>query len=583
VGVRARGAWSEGGLTFGALDALAGGEGAASAPRALPAANLAVEGGELALETPRGMLLATFAGSASEREAGRIEGRAELAAHHPLFTAQAKLDTAGSPEDLAGALVLDLAVDGEVAAGVSVSETRLSARAELRARGGALEVDATLSAFPFRASLRRDAGEPLLLRGEAPALRIRGRGPPDPERFALRVEAEGGRLEARALDVEVRDLAVALDLARLGALPVGRVAAGRILDLARPERFAPLRLGGDLRAEDGALGFDLVLGDGASLVVEAKGGHEPRSGAGRARVRLAPVVFEAGGLQPGALLPILADRIHDASGAIEAVGDFSWREGAVQGAIDVALRDLSASSDLADVERANAALRIAWPLATPPRQLLALARVDCGLELTDGLVEFELRTDGVLAIPSARFAFAGGRITTQGELDPAAQERSLVFTVDDVDLAALFALVPLEGLSGEGTLSGEIPVVVRGDAVEIRDAFLSASEEGGWIRYRPGPGAAGLAATPGMDVALRALRDFAYERLEVRVNGDALGPVVVSAVLRGSNPDLEEGRPVEFNLNLEGELGDLVGAGLASYQIPEEIERRLAEFAERRR
>jgi hypothetical protein len=67
------------------------------------------------------------------------------------------------------------------------------------------------------------------------------------------------------------------------------------------------------------------------------------------------------------------------------------------------------------------------------------------------------------------------------------------------------------------------------------------------------------------------------------VDGDALGPVVVSAALRGSNPDLEGGRPVEFNLSVEGELGDLVGAGMASYRIPEEIQRRLGEFAERSR
>jgi hypothetical protein len=583
-GVRARGAYGDAGLTFGALDALFAGEGRTpGAPVALPAASLAIEAGELALATPRGELLATFAGSASEGVGGRIEARAELAARHPLLSAQAKLDVAGSAADLTGALVLDLGVEGEVAAGVSVSETRLSARADLRARDGVLELDAALPAFPFRVSLRRESGEPILVRGEAPSLRIQGRGPPDPERFALHVEGAGGRLEARELDVEIRDVTAALDLDRFGAPPVGRVAAGRILDLARPERFAPLRLEGELHAEDGALGFDLTLGDGAALAVEAKGRHDPRSGAGVAHVRLAPLAFETGGLQPATLLPILRERIRDASGAIEAVGDLSWREGAAQGALDVALRDLSGSTGLADVERANAALRVEWPLSTPPGQLLALARLDCGLELSDGLVEFELRPGGVLAVDSAEFTFAGGRISTRGELDPGAGERSLVLAVEDLDLAALFALVPLEGLSGEGALSGEIPVVVRGDAVEIEDAFLASSGAGGWIRYRPGAGAAGLAASPGMEIALRALQNFEYETLEVRVDGDALGPVTVTAALRGSNPELEEGRPVEFNLSVEGELGDLVGAGLASYQIPEEIERRLAEFAERSR
>jgi hypothetical protein len=81
-----------------------------------------------------------------------------------------------------------------------------------------------------------------------------------------------------------------------------------------------------------------------------------------------------------------------------------------------------------------------------------------------------------------------------------------------------------------------------------------------------------MAASPGMDVALRALENFVYERLELRVDGAATGSVRVVAALRGANPDLEGGRPVEFNLDLEGELGDLVGAGVTSYQIPPEIE-----------
>jgi hypothetical protein len=585
-GARVRGAWTAAGISFGALDALlAGGDREAGAALVLPAEDLQIEDARLGLETARGELLATLAGRAGTGEGERIEAHAELSAQHPLFTAHGKLGAAGRADAVDASLTLDLDVDGEVAPGATVSETKLTLQAELRSRAEGLELDAKLPASPFTISIRRASGEDLLVRGEVPALRAVGRGPPEPAGFALHVEGAGGRLEARELDLEIRDLEAALDLASPSFLPVGRVGAGRILDLARPERFVPLALEGELREADGSLGFDLALAplDGGELRVEARGRHDLRDAAGEVRIHVSPLAFEAGGLQPATLLPILGDRVRDAAGTLEAMGELSWQGGALQGGFDLALRDLSASSELADVERVNAALRVAWPLSTPAGQLLSVARLDVGLELTDGLVEFELRRDGVLAVPSAQFQFAGGRISSSAELDPEAEEQGFVLDVADLDLGQLFALVPLDGLSGQGTLAGEIPVVLRGGALEIREALLSSGEGGGWIRYQPGAEAGALAANPDMAIALRALQNFAYETLEIRVDGEAAGAVRVGVTLRGSNPDLFAGAPVEFNLNLDGELGDLVGAGMTSYQIPEEIERRLREFSERSR
>jgi hypothetical protein len=42
--------------------------------------------------------------------------------------------------------------------------------------------------------------------------------------------------------------------------------------------------------------------------------------------------------------------------------------------------------------------------------------------------------------------------------------------------------------------------------------------------------------------------------------------------LAGANPDLYDGYPVEFNLNLEGELGKILRQGVASYGIPERMQ-----------
>jgi hypothetical protein len=48
--------------------------------------------------------------------------------------------------------------------------------------------------------------------------------------------------------------------------------------------------------------------------------------------------------------------------------------------------------------------------------------------------------------------------------------------------------------------------------------------------------------------------------------------------LAGANPDLYDGHPVEFNLDLEGELANILRQGIASYQIPDRIRERMQGF-----
>ena len=60
--------------------------------------------------------------------------------------------------------------------------------------------------------------------------------------------------------------------------------------------------------------------------------------------------------------------------------------------IDIAVRDLSVTSEQGNVENLNAAVRVdgPWPLSTPKKQLLSMALVDFGLQLQNGLIAFQL-------------------------------------------------------------------------------------------------------------------------------------------------------------------------------------------------
>jgi hypothetical protein len=224
-------------------------------------------------------------------------------------------------------------------------------------------------------------------------------------------------------------------------------------------------------------------------------------------------------------------------------------------------------------------VRWASPAFTPPGQLVSIASLDIGLELTDGLIEFELRPDGLIDLQEAEWQWAGGTLRTTGLLDPALDSQDLVLLVEAVDLAELLALVDLEGLEGTGSLEGVIPVFRRGESIEIRQGELRGTAEGGRIRYRSTHAALALADRGhGVEQLLGALDDFHYDALEIRVDGDTRGEVEVAVHLGGFNPNFRRGRRVEFNLNIEARLADLVRAGLFAYRVPEVILKRLEEF-----
>ena len=66
---------------------------------------------------------------------------------------------------------------------------------------------------------------------------------------------------------------------------------------------------------------------------------------------------------------------------------------------------------------------------------------------------------------------------------------------------------------------------------------------------------------------MKALENFQYETLRADINLSTNAESAVRVHLLGSNPDVYEGRPIEFNLNLTGGLGQILQQGLRGYQF----------------
>jgi hypothetical protein len=178
-----------------------------------------------------------------------------------------------------------------------------------------------------------------------------------------------------------------------------------------------------------------------------------------------------------------------------------------------------------------------------------------------------------------RWEFAQGRIRAAPfTIGSEGMQFSTTLTAERLQLNQIFALAQLDGLTGEGTMHGTLPITVSGSEATITGGEL-VSDRPGWVRYRPDEAPAALqAGGENVNLLLQALENFRYEELRLTIDGRTDGDMDVGLHLAGANPDLYGGHPIEFNLNLEGALADVVRAGLTGYQIPERIRERMQGF-----
>jgi hypothetical protein len=369
-----------------------------------------------------------------------------------------------------------------------------------------------------------------------------------------------------------------------------RLAAELALDVSdgrEPARVAPATLRGSLAGSARALRFALALGGAEGRLGAAVAGDadlEARSA--RADLRLAPLAFEPRGLQPATLVPALEPLlaglgVTSVSGRIEAHGELAVVAGAPALRVDVALRGIGFESRLARVAGASGVIALHGPpWQTPRRQRVSVALLDPGLPLTAGLVEFSLRRGGTLAVHRAAWQWAGGEVSAQDLAISLGSERGRArLQASGLDLAALLALVSLEGLEGSGRVDGELPIVRGGGQLRVDGGVLRAAP-GGTLRYSPSESTRALAASrPGdLGIAVAALSDLRYQRLEARLDGDLRGEMQIGLHVSGANPSFRGGQPIELNLNLEARLADLVRTARAAYRVPQAIEDELRAF-----
>jgi hypothetical protein len=77
---------------------------------------------------------------------------------------------------------------------------------------------------------------------------------------------------------------------------------------------------------------------------------------------------------------------------------------------------------------------------------------------------------------------------------------------------------------------------------------------------------------------MRALENFQYKELKVTLNRPPDGELALGVVMEGRNPDVLDGYPFRFNINLTGDIEPLLAALQEGRRLTTELLERAVEL-----
>jgi len=352
---------------------------------------------------------------------------------------------------------------------------------------------------------------------------------------------------------------------RLAGRPI--VLSGRVKSTSDPVLFAPLAI--DIRATPEVDAFSLsgaveLPGLGVRLPLRGRFAHPERRG----RIDFGPAALE---FRPGALQPRMLgaalDAVKQAAGAVTLAGALDFKpDTPLDGEIAVDIDALTLAMAGFRIEGLAGKLRLdrLFPPRTPGVQALSARRAVLGLPLDKPTMRFRLEPKearSTVLIERAEGRLAGGLVYLDKErFDPSAERNRFVIAVRRLSLERLLRDWAMEGLSGTGTISGTIPVVLMSKGAGIEPSTLEA-EGVGVLRVNWGS-ARGALLRQGDEVALmvRALEDFRYSSLRITVARPLEGSLSLKVAMEGRNPAVRAGHPFRFNISFSGNLENILAA-----------------------
>ncbi|GGB94108.1 hypothetical protein GCM10011494_10690 [Novosphingobium endophyticum] len=473
-------------------------------------------------------------------------------------------------------------------------------RAILRQRGGRLELAAGVPALDFAGRL-----------GETPIRIASG-----PIGYAQKGSGAGA-LSARTLDVELgpagsaskftvthldaqvgKEIGGTFDEAdvALYAVPLDlhntagdwRYADGvlsidngtfTLVDRAPTARFRPaVAHGATLRLADNVITARAVMREPASEreVVRADIVHDLATAAGHADLTVEGITFDKR-LQADTLSNLALGVVSNLEGTVRGSGRIDWDEAGVTSRGRFATDAVNFAAAFGPVKGLSGEVVFTdlLGLVTAPDQTLKIASINPGIEVTDGVLSFQMKPDYLLQINGAQWPFMDGRLT----LEPArmtigvAETRRYTLKVEGLDAATFVQHLDLSNINATGVFDGELPLIFDENGGRIENGYLVSRPPGGNVAYIGELTYKDLSAMG--NFAFDALKSVNYNRMEIGLGGSLSGEIVTRISFDGLSQGVGAQSnfltrqvaklPIRFVLNIRAPFFSLFGSMRSLY------------------
>ena len=383
----------------------------------------------------------------------------------------------------------------------------------------------------------------------------------------------------------------------------------RVSDRADIPRFAPLI------ARDARLTLFANRIDAAAIlrhpatnreVVQVTIRHDLTAARGHADLAVGGLLFDKA-LQPADLTTRALGVIANARGTVTGAGQIDWSPAGVTSGGRFTTDKLDFAAAFGPVQGLSGSVVFSdlLGLVTAPDQEVKIATLNAGIEVTEGVVRFQLEPGNRLLIKNATWPFLGGRLslapTTLNLGVPEARKYTLV--IEGLDAARFIERMGLGNLSATGTFDGELPLVFSaanpGEQVAAAvgtvlgigtaqgvEAAQSSSGSGrivnGLLKSRPPGGNVSYVGeltyrdlSTMANFAFQTLRSLDYQKMDIALNGSLEGDIVTNVrfvgVRQGAGAKQNivtravANLPIEMRVNIRAPFYQLITSFKALY------------------
>ncbi|MEQ1781256.1 MAG: YdbH domain-containing protein [Hyphomonadaceae bacterium] len=379
----------------------------------------------------------------------------------------------------------------------------------------------------------------------------------------------------------VADLKGAFDLAGSGGSLSGSLSGitMRLFDPLEEEgrRYEDVNFRGEGRLNNSLVDFTgtFTMAKSGMQVAHVTGQHNLEDNEGGLTFEPTPLIFKPRQFQPSDLSPFLVGPAN-VTGRVDIAGAATWASGDLKASGVLDLKQLGFALASAGVfEGVSGRIEVAdlLNMKSAPGQKLTLDKVTLGLPIESGQIAFSLIGYEAIRLESAQWPFGGGfiRVDPQDFKFSSEAENRIVARAVNWDLAKLADQFKLPDMKLQGIVAGEFPVMFTTGSAVIDHATLK-SVRPGVIQYSGSTGDAAAQADENSKMLFDALKDFHYEVLQVGLDGNLTGNMLLTLSILGRNPDVMSGQPFQLNIGVDSALVPLLTSTMQRPDVRTAIE-----------